>query len=302
MPSRHLAAIVYAIGVLLLGSACDFIDAIPRPGGPTATPTPTFTAVTGSGSGVGEADDTPIIGLVDVWLGDYGLMAWQRRLVEPGRYQFNLQNFGLATHDLTVIRAPRGVASIPSRLGRVPLNEVDVVARSEVVEVRDDVGPGEATVLADLTPGRYVLISGEGRDFGRGMFTEIVVGGGNAGLEPDPMPESSGGTMAVYLVDHAIFTSRDIMDGGTVSLLIQNVGRESHDARVFRWRGSPVALPVEADRLLLDSLVEVGRVGILAPGDRATLEIEVDKQYAYVIVSTLGTDYAEGMRAQFFVR
>lgn len=299
LPRRPALLAILAI-TLLLGSACEFLDAVPRPGGPTATPQPGVTPIAGAGGA--PADDLPTTGFVEVWLGDYGLMAWQRRLPEAGRYQFNLSNFGSEPHDLTVIRAPRGVASIPSRLGRVPLNEVDVVARSEVVEPRDVVGPTDGVVVADLEAGRYVLISSEGRDFGRGMFTEIIVGGGNAGVEPDPLPESTGSTMAVYLVEHAIFTSRDIVDGGTVTLLVQNVGRESHDARVFRWRGSPIALPVENDRLLLDSLVEVGRTAILGPGERAALEVRVDKKYAYVIVSTLGTDYADGMRAQFFVR
>lgn len=285
----------------LLLSACSLLDSVPLPGDGTATPEPGFTPVA-TGDGGQPLDDRPLVGTVEVWLTEYGLLAWQRRLVTPGRYYFSLQNYGNESHDLTIIRAPRGIASLPSRQDRLLLGTVEVVARSEPVDPRAEIGPGDGELVADLAAGRYVLISGESRDFGRGMATEIVVGGGSAGPEPDAPPESAGDVMGVYLVDNAIFTSRDIMESGAVRLLVQNIGPAPHDLVVVRWRGDRTALPVEGDRLLIDSLIELGRTPVLQPGERASLEFEVDKKYAYVLLSSVGTDYVDGIRAQFFVR
>lgn len=300
-PRRRPWLLAPLVAAFLLLSGCSLLDSVPRPGRGTATPEPGFTPVATGISGQ-PLDDRPIVGTVEVWLAEYGLLVWQRRLVTPGRYYFSLQNFGNESHDLTIIRAPRGIAGLPNRQDRVMLGEVDIVARSEPVDPRAEIGPGDGELVADLVAGRYVLISGESRDFGRGMATEIIVGGGTAGPDPDAPPESTGDVMGVYLVDNAIFTSRDVMESGSVRLLVQNLGPDPHDLVVVRWRGDRTALPVEGDRLLIDSLIEVGRTSVLQAGERASLEFEVDREYAYVLLSSVGADYVEGIRAQFFVR
>ncbi len=289
--------------VVLLG-ACSLLESVPRPGNApvatTATPRPGDNSLPGGAAT--PVDDRPVVGSVEVWLGDYGLMAWQRRLPTPGRYLLDLHNHGYQPHDVTIARAPRGIEGLPSRQGRVLLQDVDIVARSEVLPPRDNVGPSEATVSADLEPGRYVLFSSEGVDFGRGMATEIVVGEGSGGPEPDATPGGAGEVAAVYLVDYAVFLSRPTVEHGEVRLLVQNLGPSTHDVVVVRWRGDPTALPVLDDRLLMDALIEIGRTGPIAPGERATLDVELDGQYAYVVLSSLGTDYADGMQVQLFVR
>jgi len=93
-PSRRRMWLLAPLAAaFLLLSACSLLDSVPLPGDGTATPEPGFTPVA-TGDGGQPLDDRPLVGTVEVWLTEYGLLAWQRRLVTPGRYYFSLQNYG----------------------------------------------------------------------------------------------------------------------------------------------------------------------------------------------------------------
>ena len=242
----------------------------------------------------------PILGTVEVWLDEYGILLWQPRVDAPGAYRFEITNVGREPHDLTVLRWDRGIEDIPERSGRALLQGLDVVARSSILQP-DETGGLDAM----LDPsGDYVLLSSRGSDFGQGMVTTLRVGAGSALPAPMPTPEpNDDDTVRIYLLDHALFLVGDDVDDGLVSFLVQNIGPSAHDLVVVRWRGDPWALPVDAEgHVLLDSLTVVGRLDPIQPGEEAMLDVELQDDLGYVAFSSLPGDYQARMAGQVFPR
>jgi uncharacterized cupredoxin-like copper-binding protein len=262
----------------------------------TATP---FATLAPSGAG-GVSQMGPILGTVQVWLGEFGILLWRPQLDAAGAYRFEVTNEGRQVHDFTVVRWPGNIDTLPSRSGRALLQEVEVIARSTLLD------PGEGVAMdVDLgAPGFYVVLSGHGTDYGDGMVSGIRVGQGDALAVPQATPEPRDeSTVAVYLLDDAMFISRDEVDGGVVTLLAQNIGPDPHDLTVVRWRGDQDALPVDEDgELLMDSLIVVGQIPTIAPGGTAELVLEIGDEFAYVLLSSLPGDYAAGLSAQISAR
>ena len=263
----------------------------------TATPTPTEAPSTQGG----EASATgPVLGTVRLWLGEHGILLWTPRVDDAGTYEFQVENRGEGLHDVVVARV-EAISAIPSRSERALLQEIPVVARSRVIQ------PGETIAFAVNLEraGSYVLLSGQGTDFGRGMATTLAVGRGAPALPvPVPAPPADDReTVAAYLVDRALFLHRREVDAGIVTFAVQNLGPSPHDLVAVQWRGDPDALPVNEDGgVLMDGLTVLGRVGPLAPGESADLDVETEEDFAYVVFSTLPGDYGAGMSAQVVPR
>ncbi len=242
----------------------------------------------------------PLLGTVEVWLDESGVMVWQPRVEAAGAYRFEVTNHGRRSHDLTIIRWDRPLAQLPSRSGRVLLQGLDIVAQSTILTPEESSG-----VDANLAPsGSYVLLSSTGTDFGDGMATTLRVGAGSAMPAPQPTPEADDDeNVRVYLLDSALFLSREDVEAGLVGLHVQNLGPSPHDLVVVQWRGDPHALPVDAEGdVMLDSLTVVGRLDALAAGEEATLDVELDGDYLYVAFSSLPGDYEAGMAGQVMPR
>ncbi|MEX1021667.1 MAG: hypothetical protein WD058_00840, partial [Dehalococcoidia bacterium] len=116
-------------------------------------------------------------------------------------------------------------------------------------------------------------------------------------------PPGEDQTVRVYVVDRAIYVSRDDATSGEVTLLVQNIGPSAHDVVVVRWRGDEEALPVDTQgEVLLDGLIVVARLGPIEGGAEDAVQVEMEDDYAYVVFSSLPGDYAAGMRAQITTR
>lgn len=291
--AHHRLAAALGVGVLALflaGCAQSAATTI------TSTPRPTQTAV--DGAGVNQMG--PILGTVEVWLDEFGILLWTPAIADAGAYRFEVTNRGRQLHDFTIVRAPPNGARLPSRSSRVQLQELDVLARSTLLDPRESI-----TIDANLdAPGTYYAISTYGTDYGDGMVATIRVGQGAALPVPQPTPAvADEKTVTVYLVDDAIFLSKGDVPGGVVTLLVQNVGPSPHDLKVIRWRGDQSALPVDQDgELLIDALIVVGQLPVLASGAAEQLTLELSEDYNYVLLSSLPGDYAAGLNAQLLTR
>lgn len=242
------------------------------------------------------APSGPVLGTVEVWLAEHGILVWTPNLSAAGTYAFEIENRGVQPHDFIVVRAGT-VEAIPVRSDRPLLNNHEVIARSPVLQ------PDEATsLLVNLDQaGSYVVLSSYGQDFGHGMASVVTVGGRPAARgdpQPTPPPDDRE-TLAVYLVDDAVFLHRSEVNAGIVTFKVQNIGPAPHDVVVLRWRGDPAALPVDEDgEVLMDSLVVLDQLPPIPGGGEAMLEVELDGEFAYVLLSSLPGDYAAGMSAQ----
>jgi len=244
-----------------------------------------------------------LLGTVEVWLSQHGIMFWTPWLAEAGTYDFEVVNRGSGFHDFTITRA-RSIAEIPTRSDRALLQNVEVLVRSKVL------APGERIMIrASLEQsGSYVVLSSQDTDFGSGMATVLQVGAeagpGAARPTPEPTPRPDDrATVAVYLADSAVFLHNREVNAGVVTLRVQNLGPSLHNVVVVQWRGDPAALPVdEDDELLLDGLTVVGELPPIPPGGTEMLEVELDEDYAYVVLSSLPGDYAAGMASQLVPR
>lgn len=238
---------------------------------------------------------------IPVWLREHGILLWMPSVDVAGTYAFEIENTGAQPHDLVVVRA-RSVQSIPTRSDRALLHDLTVVARSPVLQPEQT-----TTMLANLDQsGTYVVLSSQGTDFGRGMASVLAVGDAARGrrpdLEPTPPPDDRE-TIAAYLVDHAIFLHDREVNAGIVTFDVQNIGPDPHDFVVVQWRGDPAALPVDEDgEVLLDALLVLDRLPAIPGGESAMLEVELDEEFAYVVLSSLPGDYAAGMSAQVMPR
>ena len=54
--------------------------------------------------------------------------------------------------------------------------------------------------------------------------------------------------------------------------------------------------------VLLDALVVMDRLPAIPPGDTQMLEVELEEEFAYVVLSSLPGDYDAGMSAQVVPR
>jgi hypothetical protein len=230
-------------------------------------------------------------------------MFWEPHLPEAGTYDFEIENRGSARHDFTITGA-RSIADIPTRTGRALLHNVEVLARSKVLS------PGERiTMRATLEHSRpYVVLSTHDSDFGMGMATvlqvgeEVVSGSVRPAPEPTPRPDDRE-TVAVYLADSAVFLHNREVNAGLVTLRVQNLGPSPHNLVVVQWRGGPTALPVDPDgEPMLDSLIVVGEMPPILPGEVATLEVEMEQDLAYVVLSSMPGSYTSGMASQIVPR
>lgn len=242
----------------------------------------------------------PTLGTIPVWLREHGILLWTPAVAAAGTYVFEIENIGFAPHDFIIVRTS-SISSIPMRSDRAMLQDMTVVARSPVLQ--PDQG---TTMLANLSdPGSYVVLSSQGQDFGMGMASILTVGGASNGRVdplPTPPPDDSE-TIAVYLVDDAIFLHDDQVDAGIVTFNVQNIGPSEHDFVVVQWRGDPTALPVDDDgELLLDSLTVMASLPAIPGGEAGMLEVELDEEFAYVVLSSLPGDYEKGMSAQVLPR
>lgn len=252
-----------------------------------------------SGSGVA-VPSGPTLATISVWLREHGILLWTPAVGVAGTYAFEIENLGEQPHDFIIVQVP-GIDRIPVRSDRAILHEFNVVARSPLLQ------PDQTTtMLANLEhSGAYVVLSSHDRDFGLGMASILTVGdapNGRVDPLPTPPPDDSE-TIAVFMVDDAMFLHTSSVNSGIVTFNVQNIGPSPHDFVVLRWRGDPTALPVdEAGDVLMDGLIVVGRLDPLPGGEAATLEVELDPDFAYVVLSSLLGDYADGMAAQVFPR
>ncbi len=242
----------------------------------------------------------PTLGTIPVWLGEHGILLWTPEVTSAGTYAFEIENLGAQNHDFIVVHA-RSIESVPVRSDRAMLHDQQVIARSPVLQ------PAQSTtMLANLNePGTYVVLSSQGRDFGLGMASIVTVGGvvsGRAAPVATPPPDDNE-TINAYLVDDAVFLHQRQVNAGIVTFNVQNIGPSEHDFVVLQWRGDPSALPVDAaGDVLLDALIVMDRLTPLAPGEAGMLEVELEEEFAYVVLSSLPGDYAAGMSAQVVPR
>lgn len=273
-----------AVGCAQAPATTDF--GAPRAPGQIGVPTP-------------EAPVGPTLGTVSVWLREHGILLWTPAVPVAGTYAFEIENRGDAAHDLVIVRAP-SVEAVPSRSDRPQLRQVDVVTRSPVLQAGQS-----TTLLANLeASGPYVVLSSQGRDFGMGMASILTVGaaGGRVAPLPTPPPDDRQ-AVAAYLVDESIFLHHRQVGAGIVTFNVQNIGPSAHEFVVVQWRGHPTALPVDhEENLLLDSLMVLGRLPAIPPGEAAMLEVELDSDLAYVVLCALPGHYASGMSAQIAPR
>ena len=242
----------------------------------------------------------PTLGTIPVWLSEHGILLWSPEVTSTGTYAFEIENVGEQNHDFIIVYA-RSIEAIPVRSDRALLHDQQVVARSPILQPEQS-----TTMLANLNqPGTYVVLSSQGRDFGLGMASVVTVGGVAGGrAEPiaTPPPDDSE-TINAYLVDDAIFLHQRTVNAGIVTFNVQNIGPSEHDFVVLQWRGDPTALPVDENGdVLLDALVVMDRLPPIPPGDTQMLEVELEEEFAYVVLSSLPGDYDAGMSAQVVPR
>jgi len=242
----------------------------------------------------------PTLGTVPVWLREHGILLWTPAVAAAGTYAFEIENIGLQAHDFIIVRTS-SINSIPVRSDRAILQGLTVIARSPVLQ--PDQG---TTMLANLSEsGSYVVLSSQRQDFGMGMASILTVGDASNGRVdplPTPPPDDSE-TIAAYLVDDAIFLHDQQVNAGIVTFNVQNIGPSEHDFVVVQWRGDPTALPVDDEgELLLDGLMVMASLPPIPGGEAAMLEVELDEEFAYVVLSSLPGDYDKGMSAQVLPR
>lgn len=291
-PRLHQLAVAVALGALaicLLGCTQSRATTM------TTTPAAVATNVIGGSANpvIGDPIDT-----VDVWIRENAIMLWKPSVPQAGIIQFNVENRGQEPHDFTIVRWSNA-ATIPQRSGRALLQATEMKGRSPVLS------PDEtATILADLSEGgTFVVLSGEGTDYGDGLATTILVGRDAGRPVPLPPPDPANDSeVRAYLTDGAIFVSRTDVDAGEVAIRIQNLGPSEHDLLVIQWRGDAASLPVDdrSGEVLLDSLTIVDRVPVLAVGKEAVLDVEMQEDFGYALISSLPGDYAAGMAARLF--
>jgi hypothetical protein len=288
---RLAPAVAIAALTLLLGGCA-------QSAATTITATPRATLSAADGENVDQMG--PLLGSVEVWLDEFGILLWTPAIQDAGAYRFEVTNRGRQLHDFTIVRAPPNGAAVPVRSGRAQLQQLEVLTRSTFLD------PGESiTVDANLdTPGAYIALSSFGTDYGDGMATTIRVGQGNALPVPQPTPViAEEKTVAVYLVDDTIFLHNNIVPPGVITLLVQNIGPSPHDLKVVRWRGDQSALPVDQEgELLMDALIVVGELPVLEAGATEELMLELSEDYNYVLLSSLPGDYSAGLNAQILTR
>jgi len=254
----------------------------------------------GSTSSQSVTPSGPTLGTISVWLREHGILLWTPAVAAAGTYAFELENIGVQPHDFIIVQVP-SIERIPMRSDRAILHDFNVIVRSPVLQ------PDQTTtILANLEEsGAYVVLSSQGRDFGMGMATILTVGDAptsRAQPLPTPAPDDSA-TVAVFMVDDAIFLHRQTVNSGIVTFNVQNIGPSPHDFVVVRWRGDPSALPIDReDEILLDALIVLDRLEAIPGGETATLEVDLDPDYVYVVLSSLPGDYAKGMSALILPR
>jgi len=288
------AALIGALVAILALAACAQAPATTR------TVIPVQTLEPGMGAD-GVQHTGEIIGTIEVWMDEFGIMTWQPHIQTPGAYRFQVSNYGWLTHDFTIIHAEDVPNGVPTRSGRALLAGIPVVARSIPIESDSTIA-----IDADLSrPGLYIALSAQGTDYGEGMTTTIRVGPEGSSMPlPQPTPDLlDRRNIAVYIADNTMFASRYEVDAGQVTLNFQNLGPTSHELLVVQWRGDKDALPVDAnDNLLLDALTVIESTALLAQGDQAQLTIEVEQDFAYVLLSSTPGAYAAGISAQIVAR
>jgi len=262
----------------------------------TATPTAALGEERG-GAGVPPA--SPPIEVIPAWIQENAILLWKPSVMRAGVYQFDVENRGLLAHDFTIVQWPGNPRGLPQRSGRVLLQTVELVARSPVLPP-----DGAYSIVADLSiGGQFVILSGEGTDYGEGMLTTFTVGSGSARPEPVPPPSAEDdSSVGVYLLDGGVFVSRPDVDSGEVTAHVQNLGPSPHDLLVIQWRGDPRALPTDDESdVLLDALTVLARIPTLSPGETATVTFEAADEMGYALISSLPGDYEAGMSAQVVV-
>ncbi len=242
----------------------------------------------------------PTLDTIPVWLREHGILLWKPAVGVAGTYAFEIENIGDQPHDFIIVQVP-SIERIPIRSDRAILHDLKVVARSPLLQPEQT-----TTMLANLEQsGAYVVLSSHDRDFGLGMASILTVGDAPTGrVDPLPTPPPDDGeTVAVFMVDDAMFLHTNAVNSGIVTFNVQNIGPSPHDFVVLRWRGDPTALPVdEAGEVLMDGLIVMDRLDTLASGEAAVLEVELEQDFAYVVLSSLPGDYAKGMGAQVVPR
>jgi hypothetical protein len=250
-----------------------------------------------------------IQGTIEVWMDEYGIMTWMPHVESPGAYRFQVTNIGWLTHDFTLIHAEDLPGGVPTRSGRALLQGLPIVARSIPIE-----SGATIAIDADLRrPGIYLALSAQGTDYGDGMVTRIRVGsdagaalGGPGRQQPDPQPTPDlldRRNIAVYVMDNAVMASRYEVGAGEVTLHVQNLGPSAHELALVQWRGDRNALPVDArGEVLLDTLTVLERLPLLPMSGEAQLMVEVEEDFAYVLLSTSPGAYAAGVSLQLVAR
>lgn len=74
-----------------------------------------------------------------------------------------------------------------------------------------------------------------------------------------------------------------------------NMGRRPHDLTILRWDGSPGEIPTRSGRALLQGLEILAQSALLQPGETGGVDVNLDRTGRFVIISSTGTDYGDGM-------
>lgn len=105
------------------------------------------------------------------------LVVFRGRTLEPdarvapaGTVRFVVMNEAESAHDFVVIRSEQRVDDLPRRNGRIDDTALDVAARIEAVPPND-----ERDLVVELQPGRYVMISNSGEQYGVDTGLELTV-------------------------------------------------------------------------------------------------------------------------------
>lgn len=293
--SRSLAPLAPLVALAALVMACAQAPATTNFGDPDGT----SSAVGSSGSNI-VLPTGPTLDTIPVWLREHGILLWKPAVGVAGTYAFEIENIGEEPHDFIIVQVP-SIDRIPVRSDRAILHDLTVIARSPLLQADQT-----TTMLANLEQsGAYVVLSSHDRDFGLGMASILTVGDApNGRVDPLPTPPPDDGeTIAVFMVDDAMFLHTNVVNSGIVTFNVQNIGPSPHDFVVLRWRGDPTALPVDdAGDVLIDGLIVMARLDALPGGEAATLEVELEQDFSYVVISSLPGDYAKGMGAQVVPR
>src|SRR3954470_24181923 len=124
-----------------------------------------LTAALASGGSAGPAP----VRVVHVKERDFTIRA--PRVLQAGRVRFVVENRGPVSHELILMRAPRGL--LPMRGDGLTIDEERLEPR--ILGSLEPAGPGVRELEVRLVPGRYVMLCNMACHFMSGMSIRLVV-------------------------------------------------------------------------------------------------------------------------------